>query len=214
MLKSNWKQKEKIFCIGRNKTGTTSLEKLLQGFGYKMGDQASAEILVNDYAKGDFNNIIRYCKTADAFQDAPFSWPFTWLILTQHFPNAKFILSTREQETWYHSISSFHTKLFSSTNSTPSLEDLKNASYRYKGFVWEVFQSVWKTPEDDLYNKDMMILNYRRHNEDILHFFKNKDNFIHIDVSNEKDYIKLCSFLNKQPKSSSFPHLNKTDEKV
>lgn len=205
------KNKTKIFCIGRNKTGTTSLEFALKEFGFKMGNQEEAEMLINDYKNYNWKSIISFCKTAEAFQDAPFSWPYTWVILHEHFPYAKFILTIRNEEDWYNSITKFHTKLFSKENKMPNKEDLQNANYRYKGFVWDANRAVWKTPEDDIYNKKIMIENYNRHNNDVLHFFKDNPNFIVIDLSDKNSYSQLCSFLNKKPISKTFPHLNKTE---
>jgi hypothetical protein len=37
--------KVKYFCIGRNKTGTTSLKRAFEDLGYPVGDQRKAEIL-------------------------------------------------------------------------------------------------------------------------------------------------------------------------
>lgn len=34
-------ESSKVFCIGRNKTGTTSLGKVLEDLGYRLGDQAT-----------------------------------------------------------------------------------------------------------------------------------------------------------------------------
>lgn len=205
-----FRRNDKVFCIGRNKTGTTTMERVLTDFGFSMGSQAKGELLVSAYAKGNFNPIVKLCKTADAFQDAPFSWPYTWLVLHEHFPKAKFILTLRDEEAWYHSLTSFHSKLFADGERTPNKKDLQNASYRYKGFIWEASRAVWRTPENDVYNKELMLDNYRRHNEDVLHYFKDKPNFIAVDVSKKEDYFRLCTFLNKKPLSDNFPHLNKT----
>lgn len=87
--------KQKVFCIGRNKTGTTSLKKALSEFGYLIGDQRAAERLIDAYAIRDFGPIMSYCETAEAFQDVPFSWPYTYVVLDQAFPNSKFILTVR-----------------------------------------------------------------------------------------------------------------------
>lgn len=113
------KDKTKIFCIGRNKTGTTSLKKALKDLGYRVGVQSKAELLLADYSKGKWKSLIKYCKTAEVFQDAPFSWPYTWLILHEHFPGAKFILTTRDSEDWYRSITRFHAKKFAPGKSIP-----------------------------------------------------------------------------------------------
>lgn len=204
------RQKQKIFCIGRNKTGTTSIEFVLKEFGFKMGNQAKGEILINSYKNYHWKPIIDFCKTAEAFQDAPFSWPYTWMILAECFPKAKFILTLRDEEKWYKSITSFHSKLFANGKITPSMDDLKKAKYRYPGFIWDANRAVWKTPENDIYNKEMMIQNFKRHNQDVLHYFQDKPNFLCIDVSEKDSYSKLCTFLNKRPLHNSFPHLNKT----
>jgi len=90
--------------------------------------------------------------------------------------------------------------------------DLINADYRYKGFVWEAYRAVWKTSEDDLYNKEAFIRNFERHNEDVRHFFIGRPNFIELDISHEDSYFRLCSFLGKSPLYRSFPHLNKTNQ--
>ena len=205
------RNKPKIFCIGRNKTGTTSLKKALEEFGYVVGDQAKAELLMKDYRNYNWRPILNYCKTAEAFQDVPFSSPYTWLILHEHFPNAKFILTYRDPEKWYKSITSFHSKLFSESKRIPVKEDLQNADYRYKGFLWEVNRAVYKTPEDDIYNKEELIKNYNAHNYLVKHYFKGNPNFLAIDVSEENSYNQLALFLGKVPIHNSFPHLNKTD---
>ena len=205
-----FKNKPKIFCIGRNKTGTTSLEKALIDFGYKMGNQPTAEMLTRNYANADWDPIIKYCKTADAFQDVPFSWPFTWLIVHHHFPDAKYILTVRDSQIWYKSIVKFHSKLFSEGKRVPTKEDLINANYRYKGFMWEANRAVWKTPEDDIYNEQLLIKNYENHNDAVRHFFKNRTNFLEIDLSDDDSYLKLSEFLQEKPLYEKFPHLNIT----
>ncbi|MEG9328949.1 sulfotransferase [Salinimicrobium catena] len=207
LLKSN---KEKVFCIGRNKTGTTSLEVVLKEFGYKLGKQHKAERLLKYYKLGHWKPIVKFCKTAEAFQDAPFSWPYTWLILHEHFPEAKFILTTRDEEKWYYSLVNFHSRLFADGIRVPTKEDLQRAKYNYPGFILESNRAVHKTPLDDIYNKEEMIKNYRTHNNSVLHFFKNRSNFLHIDVSEKDSYQQLADFLNKPPLHQSFPHYNKT----
>lgn len=205
--------KPKIFCIGRNKTGTTSMGKALQDLGYKLGDQAKGELLLRDYSKANWNPIVQFCKTAEAFQDVPFSSPFTWLILHHYYPNSKFILTLRDEEEWYKSITTFHAKLFSADGiSPPTATELKLAKYRYPGYMWEENRAVWNTPENDIYNKKLLIEQYRLHNDSILHFFRNKAHFIALDVSNPQAYQDLCVFLDKKPCNDSFPHLNKSSD--
>jgi hypothetical protein len=203
-------KKEKIFCIGFNKTGTTTIGKTLSEFGYSIGRQAVAENLLKNFLNKDYKPIIKYCKTATAFQDIPFSLPFMWLILKVNFPDAKFILTYRDAEKWYSSITRFHSKKFADGIRIPNKEDLINADYRYKSFAWEANRATFNTPENDIYNKQLLIKTYNRHNEDVNFYFRNDPNFLAIDVSNKEDYARLCSFLNKAPKREDFPHLKKT----
>ena len=203
--------KTKVFCIGRNKTGTTSLKAYLEQCGFYFGDQRTAELMVEEYAAKNWSPILSYCKSAQAFQDAPFSWPDTWKQLVKVYPNAKYILTYRDPESWYRSILGFHSKLFSSqAGHAPSAEDLKNAVYRYKGFMWDANRAVWNTPAQDPYNKEIMIANYIKHNEEIRDYFKDSSNFIEINLANSADFIKLNRFLGIKSTADSFPHLNRT----
>ena len=56
------KNKTKIFCIGLNKTGTTTLESVLKEFGYTLGNQVTAELLLEAWFARDFNQIIAFSK--------------------------------------------------------------------------------------------------------------------------------------------------------
>jgi hypothetical protein len=78
----------KVFCIGFGKTGTTSLEKALTGFGFTMGNQAVGEILAEDWANLRSERIIKFCKTANAFQDIPFALPGLFKELDKAFRTA------------------------------------------------------------------------------------------------------------------------------
>ena len=94
----------KIFCVGRNKTGTTSLEQALRGFNYRLGNQRQGELLLDDWARRDFRRIAQLAASADAFQDTPFSLPFTYQTLDAAFPGSKLILTLRSSpQDWYES---------------------------------------------------------------------------------------------------------------
>lgn len=206
------KSKYKIFCVGKNKTGTTSLEKALRELGYKMGDQSKGELLLKHYINRDFKPILEFCKTAEAFQDIPFSYPYTFLALHQAFPNAKFILSVRDDgRQWYHSLVKFHSKLFGKNGGIPTSDDLKNATYRYKGFIWDAMHTLYQTPDDDPYNEEILIAHYYYHNQMVRDFFRDSPNLLEVNLSAPDAYRKFCMFLNFEPKKASFPWENKTD---
>lgn len=206
------KRQPKIFCIGANKTGTTSLETALTDLGYRMGNQPTGELLFKEYAKRNFKPLLQFCYTADAFQDAPFSYQHTFIPLDQHFPNAKFILTVRDtEEQWYQSLVRFHTQLFMSGERIPTVSDLQKVIYRYPGFVWEVRKHVFGFSEkDDPYDPEIWKKHYRTHNESVRNYFQNKNNFLEINLSEKDAYNKMCEFLGKTPLYDFFPWKNKT----
>jgi len=204
--------KDKIFCIGANKTGTTSLEKALKDFGYKLGNQAQGELLLENYIKRDFKAIVRFCNTADAFQDAPFSFKHTFIALDQAYPNSKFILTVRDNdEQWYQSLKKFHSNLFAKNGLLPSSDDLKSATYRYKGFIWTVMNKVFGINEsDNPYEESILKSYYNSHNNEVLDYFKHKNNLLVINLSDKSSYKKFCDFIGKKPLYNEFPWENKT----
>jgi len=210
----NSNRKEKIFCIGTGKTGTTSVEKALRDFGYKMGNQPKGELLLKEYSKRNFKKIIDFCYTADAFQDAPFCFKYTYIAIDQEFSNAKFILTVRNSdEEWYNSLLKFHSKRHNNRNEVPTIEDLKNATYRYKGYAWDVRRLIYGIEEgQNPYDENVFKQYYNDHNNAILDYFKHKDNLLVINLSQKDSYQKLCDFLGRKPLYDEFPWENKTAE--
>ena len=127
-------KRSKIFVIGFNKTGTTSVHSALLEFDIYVGDQQQGEMTLNDIIKGDYTNLFAYCDQAEAFQDVPFSCPNVYKALDKKYPNSKFILTVRENESqWFNSIVKFHGKLWANGN-VPTKNDLENAVYIEKGY--------------------------------------------------------------------------------
>lgn len=206
------KNKPKIFCIGQNKTGTTSLKKFFQDHGFKVGDQPTAELLIDDYIARNWKPILKYCETAEVFQDFPFSNDYLYVLLDYHYPNAKFILSERDSpEQWYNSITKFHSKLFGKNENIPTKDDLQNATYRYKGFIWKSFMERYGEVENDIYKKENMINLYEDRNRQIKHYFKGNPNFLNINLSDETVISQLSDFLSIKPLYNKMPWENKTE---
>ncbi len=207
--------KAKVFCIGRNKTGTTSVQLALEEFGYLVGDQREAELMSEQYFNRDLDDLISYCKRFEAFQDFPFSFPDTYKAVDKAFPGSKFVLTIRDTpDDWFDSMLKFQTKLFSSTSNDPTVTDLKNANYVRKGWVWKNLSELYSLNEETFsYDKSLMTKNYTEYNNAVIDYFKDrKTDFIVINVGNDQDYSRLCKFLGKEEKRKGFPWLNKTSE--
>lgn len=206
--------KTKIFCIGYNKTGTTSLGKALYELGIIIAPQKPAEILINDWGDDEYKNIIKFCKEYQCFQDVPFSLTDSYKYLDKAFPNSKFILTVRDTpDQWYNSIRNFHSKLFGTGGHPPTKEDLLTANYVYSGWMWDFMKIGYGVLDGDVYNKTLLVNSYNLHNESAKDYFKGKSNqYIEINLSERESYKRLCDFLNIQSVKTEFPSVNKTSE--
>lgn len=165
MLAGYSNNSEKIFCVGRNKTGTTSVDAALRDLGYRVAPQRPAEMLLEDWSRRDFKKLKRFCLRYDAFQDVPFSYPFTYQEMDQAFPNAKFVLTVRDSaEEWYRSVCSYHAKLFSA-GARATAEELKQAKYCYDGYMWDCQRLLYGIDEGLEYHQATYTDHYERYNQ-------------------------------------------------
>jgi hypothetical protein len=238
-----------IFCIGYNKSGTTSLYQAIidMGFeGYTNDMMANAEYLMKDVIveqllhqpySVEFNVVydwVEECKLKtqkpsfdqsflkhmNVFKDVPLSLPGAWRKLYKKYPNAKYILTERDSaDQWFKSISRFHQEGFDfgpgkhshqlvmnhSKDTQTTWKDLSKVKYRFNSYLYDCMMYLnthgfTKTKSEFPYDnqlKDSYIL----HNKEVKDFFKNNDNFISVNVARDSDYLKLCSFFNKEPRN-------------
>jgi hypothetical protein len=201
----------KIFCIGFNKTGTTSVRVAFEQLGYRVGNQAVAEAFITDWACRDFSRIIDYCNTADAFQDIPFSLPDTYQSLDAAFPGSKFILTVRtNSEMWYRSLTTFHAKVFGG-GKIPTEDVLARATYIYQGWALLAMRAIAAVPDGDPYNRECLIQAYESHNARVQGYFRHRPtDLLMIDLATEGSFRRFCDFLGKPHQGDVFPWKNKT----
>ena len=213
----------KLFCIGYNKTGTTTLERVLKTYGYKLPIQREQELrLTKTVFETDYTELLRFCDQYDAFQDMPFSQGLTFIVADALFPNSKFILSERDADSWFASISNSHKKLFN----LERFDDLTEQDifdkflYLYPGYVYShkkrLLTKFDSNGKEILWNKihdyEYYIKEYKRRNEDIKRYFSDAPHkLLTIDITKEKDTSKICDFLNIPSRYIiEMPHLNET----
>lgn len=194
-----------IFCIGFNKTATTSLMHL---FGKKMlcADQGQFENLIYEYYNDNYDPIIneihRY-KRDTFFQDVPFSMPNLYKILDQNFPEAKFILSVRDSaEQWYSSLKRFH--------NVNSINELKNFDYRQKHWLYDWYIKGLGCDKNDPLNEEYLKSVYSLHIKDVNQYFSGSKNFIEINIKEENILSKLSNFVGVNFLDCNIPHVNKS----
>ncbi|MCH2143430.1 MAG: hypothetical protein MK077_10610 [Phycisphaerales bacterium] len=181
--------------------------------GYRVGNERAAEVFFDEWTTGDYSKIIRFCSSADAFQDIPFNLPGMFRVLHQRFPDARFVLTIRNSaEQWYQSICRFHTGKWSSAGQDPpTIQDLENANYIYPGWPAQYIQKVFGTPATDPYNKDLMISTYTDHIEEVMNYFAAyPGSLLILDISSLGAMRQLCNFLDQPYKGDEFPWKNKT----
>lgn len=217
----------KIFNIGYNKTGTTSMEYIFQKLGYLCPNQQEQEArIVKQMYLGNFKPLIEFVDKYDAFQDMPFSQEVVYSQVDALFPNSKFILTIRDKDSWYDSLVRFQTN---GMLKKAGIHDIKDASeltfkdknlYLYNNYIYEnkkrqisqvknyKIQHNWSL----LYSEEHLTHLYEDRNNQIIKYFQNRPNdLLIIDIQKEKDISKILSFLNL-PENLNFdlPHLNKT----
>lgn len=178
----------KIFCVGFQKTGTTSMGAALSTLGYSVvGARGSQDPRISETA---YNLVEEFLPKYDAFQDNP------WAVLYEHLdrmcPDSKFILTTRDPDSWLES--AIHTF----GNSTSPMRE-----WIY-GFG------------DPIGHEDVYFERYMRHNADVIQYFSGRgaDRFLVMSLEEGDGWDKLCSFLGVPiVQDKPFPHRNNSEEK-
>jgi Sulfotransferase domain len=108
--------------------------------------------------------------------------------LDQLIPHSKFILSVRDEESWYLSVKNHIGPL------------IRSAEHEW------IYGRGKGLPKDD---KENTINVYSKHNQEVIEYFKDRpDDLIIIDFTKGDKWGKLCHFLNKEIPNDPFPHIN------
>ncbi|MGB3514662.1 MAG: sulfotransferase family protein [Microcoleaceae cyanobacterium] len=187
-LKSN-----KVFAIGFQKTGTTSLGKALDILGYQVcgywefRKYAELQNLTLDMIR---QKAFELTESYDAFKDTP--WPIFYQELDRKYPNSKFILVIRDTDSWINSV----------VNDFCSWDNSIHKLIYGVGHP-KVNESVW-------------IERYERHNKEAIDYFKDRPNdFLLLNLKTVKlsGWEKICTFLGEEKPEIEWPHTNKKWQK-
>lgn len=177
----------KIIGVGFQKTGTSSLREALKILGYSVKDTSWRPLI--PILTGNFNKVIRMVRKYDAMEDNP--WNIIYKELDQRIPGSKFILTTREEEAWYQSVSRHIGVLRSPTHE------------------W-IYGRGKGIPADDRENTLQV---YRKHNQEVVDYFRERPvDLLVVDFASGDGWDQICSFLGKEVPDVPFPHANKGTE--
>jgi hypothetical protein len=171
----------KIFGIGLPRTGTTSLTKALTSKGFRC-KHFSVELIEN------INSDIY--SHYDVFTDAPI--PLIFPSLIKKFPNARFIQTIRNKESWLESMQWMLIDGRHLWNWSKEIDSYHNRLFGSKYFDKKLFSELWE-----------------RHNQWIKnHFINNRSNLFTIDISEKESMSKLELFLKLPLSGQPFPKTN------
>jgi hypothetical protein len=179
-------RKPRIFCVGLNKTATTSLHEAFKILGFKschnVHNGKRARLLIEKALKNN-RDLLHYFDEYDVYSDMGlFSY---FKELDKSYPDSKFILNTRDANDW--------------VESRIRHDEGLNKSQPFE----------FKRPVDRNQRKKLLEFREKIHN-DILDHFMGRNDFLIIDVCKGEGWEKLCPFLGVPIPKKPFPYLNKT----
>ena len=219
------RQWNKCFCIGSYKTGTTSLESVFVQLGFRtLSNSPTTFSATREALKGKYDSLRTIAQNYDYMGDSPFCLGAIYIVLDTLYPRSKFILTIREDESWFKSFRVYHTKRIAASSQKISKQDTLNWNFGYHGFACDILEYEYlNRPDYSAYppyskiswelfkDKYSYIDKYRERNSAILNYFVNRpDDLLVLDLSKEQTTHKILNFLNLPLfLESDMPHLNK-----
>ena len=176
---SNIKQsiQNKVFCIGSNKTGTTSLDAAMKILGFKsMPEELAYSYILRDKdSKNQVNNFRNLMKTNtqnfNFFEDLPFCFGNNYKLIDHFYPDAKYILTLRDPEAWFSSCN----RWIEALNCKP------------------IYSWIWGI-DFSFENKNKIIKLYNKRNSEIIRHFNSTNKLMELQIETAT-YRILCQFL-------------------
>ena len=176
----------KIFCIGLHKTATLSLATALDQLGYRVrhGYKPQSDLIKN--ALYDKAPPLAYLEQKigkhDVYADLyAVRDHFVWL--DRYYTDAKFILTTREENEWVEPV---------------QRQKKKRPDSPYFHHWYYQSELQWR-------------MHKRMHEKCVGKYFEDKQTrFLEMDITKGDGWTKLCSFLGGGIPDTPFPHKNKS----
>ena len=196
----------KVVGAGFGRTGTLSLKSALEklGFGpcYHMMEVFSRPEHVAMWHRLAFGHPMDWDAIFNGFQ-ATVDWPAArwWREIAAHYPDAKVLLSVRDPEAWYKSMSDtiYQPMKAPAPNGVPEVARLQSEMAR-KAVLAETFDNRFE-------DKAHAIGVFKRHNQEVRDTIE-PARLLVFDV--REGWAPLCRFLDVPIPDEPFPRLNDT----
>ena len=196
----------KVVGAGFGRTGTLSLKTALErlGFGpcYHMMEVFSRPEHVAMWHRLAFEHAMDWDKIFSGFQ-ATVDWPAArwWREIAAHYPEAKVLLSVRDPEAWYKSMTDtiYQPMKSPAPDGVPEIARLQSEMVR-KSVLAETFDNRFE-------DKAHAIEVFKRHNQAVRDAI-DPARLLVFDV--REGWVLLCRFLGVPIPDEAFPRLNDT----
>lgn len=173
----------KVFGIGFQKTGTSSLREALKILGYRVKDGDFKQFPAA--VRRDRKRLMRALKHFDAAEDNP--WPLLFRELDRWYPGSKFVLTVRDEETWVKSVSRH-------------IGDLRSPMHEW------IYGKGKGLPKKAPENAARV---YKEHNRAVREHFRDRpEQLLEVDFTSGQGWEELCAFLGHELPKDPFPHFN------
>lgn len=181
----------KVFCIGINKTGTSTIKHCFRALGITpIASPTEYTKKIREQLKAFYNDrnyapMLEIAERYQAFEDRPWNMWSMYKHLDQRFPNSLFILTTRDPESWWRSTERWITVK--------------------KPEVLHLYQKHLRVPN---LNKESMVESYLRYNREVETYFKGTKQLLVLNFEKGDGWSPLCEFLGLPEPGMVFPHAN------
>lgn len=175
----------KVFGIGMNKTGTTTLKVCLEHLGYTVcGPDLE---LLRCVDRGDLDPVFEFAEDYDGFQDWP--WPFVYEEMDERYEDSKFILTRRKNsDVWFNSLKK---------------HSIKKGPTEYRKIAYGYEMPTGKKPHH--------VKIYEEHNEAVRAYFAGREeDFLEVCWEEGDGWEEICDFLGHDVPEAEFPHRKKS----
>lgn len=204
---------QKLFCVGMNKTGTTSIHRLMRQWHYDVAPQWEGERLFDEAGLQASDMLFAWIKRHEAFQDVPFSCTDLVPELVTRYPDARFILTRRDPEEWFESLRNHHFTLLGLEQGATTSQiatALENCPYIAPGYLGRLVRKLFNIYSDDLlYDRDHHIAQILTHDRAVRAAVP-KNQLLEVYLTETLNTSKLCDFLGLPATAASpIPHENR-----
>jgi hypothetical protein len=176
----------RIFCIGLNKTATTSFHEAMELLGFKSlhwGGPSVRQAVEAALAEGR-PALADLDPTFDAFSDVePLYRHFD--VVDRQYPGSRFVLTVRPVDDWV-----------ASRRRHVERNVARKAAGEYHGHFLEVDEPAWRAEWHDHVHR------VRAH-------FQGRPEFVEVDLTTSPGWGPLCSLLGVAPPDRPFPWANR-----